>query len=425
MSPDELKDLGDRFTYYAKRARRLSLEEEVMDWNSGADFFTVDVNVLALWATRRNLFPRLQGLEISPRYLTRSPLHDALLPSFLQSRVARTLRWSINEEPAELFGRHHHVLEDICATVEELHLTMPEFETRPWRNRLGLGWATFTGRMLAHTARVRELHITTPITWTDLCLVGSLRTLQELKVTNVVHVPAAPLSMPDNALVNLSDLNLVDLSSEAQVSQAILSRPVNALEWVTVRLPDATTLEHISAVLVGALRQCQLYSLSIEIDEIVGATPTAEEMTSLFQSLPQSATLECLSFVFHQWVPMGITHIDAVLSRYLRLWIWKWERRSVRAVGCRLSLGDLVHLLHHRPMIRGLPIIINSQDIPTAEDVANFGEHRYNSPISIASHADGANLRKTLTHVFPRVCLNISTRNIGSPCSSYNWRTET
>jgi hypothetical protein len=119
--PEEV-DLGDRFAYYAKRARQLSLRQEENGFflsRPHGTKYIVTPEVLSVWASQKALFLRLDHLGTSTAYLSRSVTRCNILLGFLPSSLMSTFSVTVDhlrvEEELSVLERNRAAVVASCA----------------------------------------------------------------------------------------------------------------------------------------------------------------------------------------------------------------------------------------------------------------------------------------------------------------------
>jgi hypothetical protein len=398
--PDQI-DLGGRFAYYAKRVRSLILDEYVEHTPSVR--LSVAPDVLAIWAARSALLPRLRSLKVCAGYLAVSPAHEALLSAFLRPARLQTLNLRIFHEPVDVFERHRTALVASCAGVQRLSIVDHSYG---WAMRAGPAgvhgrWAALVGEMLARAATLQRLEICVPLRYADLVLLGTLPSLGQLRVSHIVDVPALPASLSMDAFPALRSLTLDDHTPDARLTQNVFSfRPRSSLVKCSSHIHSVISTDNVCAVLSAITGHASLQSASVHLLTLTHPFPTLRETSAILRALRPSSTLEVLSMHSAAELPLDLVHLMSVLALYPRLTHFAWRVPS-HMRSCELSLGTLMEILRPRPHVRALPVVIDSASVPSAEDRSDFGTHAYDALLEVARAACTVKLRSALAELFP------------------------
>jgi hypothetical protein len=105
----------------------------------------------------------------------------------------------------------------------------------------------------------------------------------------------------------------------------------------------------------------------------------------------------------------AVIEIDAVkhiLSLYPQLERWDYRNDKYYAA---VALSDLLELLQPRPMIRALPVIVASTEVPSEEALAQLGTITYGDLLYVMDGVDTPELCEVIQRIFPGVTIEVST----------------
>jgi hypothetical protein len=403
-------DLGERFTFYARRVRTLALEEilaEEEDSEFGTVQCVVSADVLAVWVAQAYLFPRVTAFVLGAGYLRNSPTHEVIVPGFLRIFNLTTLDLRVEHDQPVLYERFREVLIATCADLRTLLLGGRDYD----RNRSldeTRRWAALASDMFSFTTNLHTLIISVPIRHVDLVLISTVCPIRTLEVTHVIDVPNTPALFPAGAFFALTDLTLEDSAPGARLAQNVLAFRPNGLLTRLQLIVRSTTLEvqDMCSVLSETSKHASLRSLEIFASRARDVSYTLEDVTAILASLRPSDCLESLVLDCFA-CPLDTTHLETVLALYPRLIEWSWPSiPDLRA--CRLTLQDLLRNLLCRPQIRSLPVTISSSCLCPLEVRASFGTHNYDGFLSISKAADTEAMRALLLSLLPKVSCGCS-----------------
>jgi hypothetical protein len=376
------------------------------------DVHDVDVDVYALWATRTDLFPRLNGLDIYHCFLEHSPAHEALLPAFLRPSVMHALSFSISLKLPGIFSRHRDTLVASCTQLRCLSIYdstyIGTYDKNGSVEKAGR-WAALARDMLSEAAYIQEIHLDIPLQYTDLVRLSTVPSLVKLNVQSVISVPDILRSLPKGAFARLINLELRDDTSGARLTLHLLTFEAQA-GFASCRLYiDADiSLDTACIVLRQVSSHTSLRSISVDLFKLLNIASTLSETTAMLGALRPSDQLRLLtlSSLYNGGktrLPLDVMHFKTVCSLYPRLERWAWHFPSYPPP-FRLSLDALLRLLQPYPQLVWLPVMIDSPDVPPVEVRTRFGSRDDGNPLDIAvtKEADTAELRAALSDLFPR-----------------------
>jgi hypothetical protein len=368
----------------------------------------IDVDVYALWATRTDLFPRLNNLHVRRYYLQHSPAHEALLPAFLRPSLMHSLSFSISPGRTGIFNRHRDALVASCTQLRCLSIFDSVYNKTRSVEEAGR-WAALACDMLSEAAYIQEVHLDVPLQYMDLVRLSTVPSLIKLNVQNVVSLPGILRSLPKGAFARLISLELRDDTSGARLTLHILTLEAQA-SFASCRLHiDADTgLDTACIVLHQVSSHTSLRSISVDLPKLINIANTLSETRAMLSALRPSDQLRLLTISAHYngnaRPPLDVTHLKTVCSLYPRLERWTWHFPYYYPPPFRLSLDTLLHLLQPYPQLTWLPVMIDSPDVPPLEVRTRFGSRDDGNPLDIAvtKAADTAELRAALSDLFPR-----------------------
>jgi hypothetical protein len=369
--------------------------------------FIVEPGILTLWAAAPNLFPLLQSLKIDS-YLTRSPAHEALLSELLAHRALRSL--------VILFGRDDDVAPFeriqpalINASASLRNLTLKDcYYAQPhgfWKDVVAQNrWSTWTGRILAHTVHVRQVHIEMPLDYIDLRALSLVPTVVALHASDVVNMPSALARLPDGAFPTLRSFALTHQTGQGELFLNMLSfQPSSAFEECALRIGRnlSASFEDLAVVLAAVCQHKRMIQVSIDYDYIFAPRiSNAEDTSSLLRALRPSRLMKSLTLNICRTFPLNKDHITHILHLYPCLHTLHWTK-SVE-LWCPMSLDEFMTTLKARPDLRALPVRLTSGDLPSTQLQASFGSHGYSERIYIEESAASDELLAVIRELFPK-----------------------
>jgi hypothetical protein len=403
-------DLGARFMVHAARVRTLDFVQPRP--KRGNDFVRdVAPAVLAMWAARRELFPRLVGLRFPARFLEQTPAHAALFSSFLAYTALRRLEVHYGPEALEPFEHAQVALTNACASLHELVLAN---DTGNWYPDCGRAvfnyrWGTLVQDMVWNAPQLRRLTVTLPMDYSDLLFVCTLPELVELTVSSVDEVPERGQgALPPGAFPALRTLTIKEGSKSVPLSYSLLAFSSGpTFERCSVDVDHTLPGAEVAALLAEVFKHEYLAHIAVRFREDGYGTfnDLPAETADLLAGLCPSERVRSLTIEVA--FPLAAVYIHNVLNLYPGLERWKWGRGEYsRAL---VSLEDFMTIAKARPAIRDLPVIILLTSIPSTDARAAFGTHDYDTPvrIQIATDKNGSQrqdeLCATIGELFPNV----------------------
>jgi hypothetical protein len=383
-------DLGARFVAHAGRVRTLDLVQPRRKHGTHDLVRDVAPAVLAMWAARRELFPRLVGLLFPSRFLQRTQEHPALFSSFLAYTALRRLEVHSGPEALEPFEHAQAALTDACASLHELVLANDAGNWYPDCGRavFNYRWGTLVQDMVWNAPQLRRLTVTLPMDHSDLLFVCTLPELVELTVSSVDEVPERGQgALPPGAFPVLRSLTIKDGSKFAPLCYSLLAFASGpTFERCSLHIDHALPGAEVAALLAEVFKHEYLAHIAVRFreDGYGKFNDLPAETADLLAGLCPSERVRSLTIGVA--FPLDAIHIHTVLSLYPGLEGWKWGRDEYsRAI---MSLEDFMAITKARPAIRDLPVIISLSDLPSTDARAAFGTHGYDTSVRIQLATD-------------------------------------
>jgi hypothetical protein len=378
VDPSKLQDedLGARFAYYAKRLTRVALGLPDSRKRIHSKTVVVDSAVLAVWSQMEHLFPRLRTVLVDGGYLIDPDYACVGFGSFLRFRGLRTLQISAPGCLLEAAAEFRNGIVDACSRITALTLAMPTLSTH------GQEWAALCIDMLsdAHDLRVLDLNRGVSIHNDSLWTLATLPVLEELKIAfNQDWV--CDVIFPTNAFPGLRILGVHDYTPDARGAINLLALCAsNCLEKLEVTVQCKIAHDCMTTLLHHVGRQAQLVHLSLIGRNIeTSGKLITQFITSFLEALQPLPLLQTLRVYGHATLSM---HVDTVvhvarLCPRLRWWTLLSDRYYgvEKAAPTPMKLSVFLEILRLCPHLIGLPVTINSPDLPSEEAQVAFGVH--------------------------------------------------
>jgi hypothetical protein len=423
---ERISHFGDRFAYYAKRVRTLTLDQdycsdsgdinEIFDQDfdedhlPDPDHYVVHPTVLLAWGRHYHLFPRLSELAVCGRPSLDPARDEQVFGRFIQSPHLISLIIEWGKGLSKLSQESVDVLVNACTRLERMqfihfgHGTWPIDEEHPLPGLLH--------RMTSGAARLQSLDVAlmvAPVQFATLVCLATMPMLQYAVLGEIEGVPTV-YQLPVSPFSALRTLHITDNTPHIHLVRGIVqsctSPRLADLQIVINHHEDSDgnlqlILTNDICILLTLLgRHTSLTRLSLSSDSALN--------TDLWYMLPPLPHLTFLDVSIWGGGPFGIDIVIHVLFLYPKLeeWDYRHDPRYYAAV----TLADLLELLQPRPMVRVLPVVVASTKLPSEEALSQLGTITYGDHLYVMDRVDTPELREVIQRIFPGVTIiKIST----------------
>jgi hypothetical protein len=392
-----------RFAYYAKRLTCLTLSNR----GRGGRQRTVlpDSTVLAVWSQMEHMFPRLRTIHIDGTYLADPAYACRGFGSFLRFRGLRTLQISAHGGLLEAAAEFRDSLVDACSRITALTMIYPHSYTIDKEK-----WTTLCGDMLAsaHHLRVLKLDGGVSIHTDSLMSLAKIPVLEHLKITFSTNC-ASDIVFPDMAFPSLRILNMGDFKPDARRAISLLAHCTsNCLEKLELLLECKMMDDCMTTLLHQIGRHAKLIHLSLISYGIPISSEPITQFTPFLEALKPLPLLQSLRVHGDATLPIHLDTVVHVVQLYPRLREWKLSNcagtytvEMEQAARTPVTLYVLMETLRSHPHLTGLPLVVDSPDLPSEAAQARFGVHSCYVP-SVRHSAATPALRLAIQKMFPQ-----------------------
>jgi hypothetical protein len=424
---ERISHFGDRFAYYAKRVRTLTLDqgypsEEILDEIFGEDFdedppncnhYVVHPTVLLAWGRHHHLFPRLSELAVCGRPSLDPAQDEQVFRQFIRSPHLISLIVNWGEQLCKLSQESVDALVDVCARLERVQFVQFGHGPSPRNGKHPLpGLLHRITEGAAHLRSVQMNHdrlVKFPVQFATLLNLATMPTLQVAELSTILDVPAV-FRLPSSPFSALRSLHIVDNTSHLHLSRNILQSCASpCLAHLQIRIEEHKgsdgTFMRVSKddlhSLSGLLsHRSSLTSLRLVVQTILDTD------SDVCYTLPPLPHLTVLGMSGWCGAVIEIDAVKHILSLYPQLERWDYRNDKYYAA---VTLSDLLELLQPRPMIRALPVIVASTEVPSEEALAQLGTITYGDLLYVMDGVDTPELCEVIQRIFPGVTIEVST----------------
>jgi hypothetical protein len=361
----EPSSLGERFAYYSRRVRTLYSE----DWDENNIYLgspepeprEVDVRVYSLWTRLCSpLFPRLRAFHVRDLHLATSQTHEDVFCTFLQAAALTELMLYVTDEPMELFEDYEEELLECSKRLEVMEI---HEEGRGLNHSEGrYDWSTLLADMVPNTTCLRTLHLTILIHYSGLTELATLSTLQELYILDVLGVPESGRYFPSNAFSGLVAFRICDFTPSTRFTQNLLALcSSKTLNNVSLSLYADITMGDVQNILTYTGRYVEVERFRVEVPHVRDCMQCARSWELIGNAMQPLPRLKVLNLVIPITPGLESWLVVKALQLYPCLESWylsDHEGFINNQPGSPISLAAILCLLHTRPAIMTLPIII-------------------------------------------------------------------
>jgi hypothetical protein len=412
VDAERISHFGERFAYYTKRVRTLSLNQD----HPSSDFtrkgfdnpnhYVVHPAVLVAWGRHHYLFPLLRALSVCGELSLDLARDDQALGHFLRASSLTALKVFRAGKLCNLTPDSVDALLHACIGLESMEFRLltdeedsgqMDTELRPWPKLLH--------KMVTSAARLRVLDLwSESIQWETVVHLAAMPTMQLLTANGIFGVPANPSLHVAAPFPALESLDITEDTPHLRLSHSLLQTCImphlmSLKIWITDHgLWDGleASVEELHSLLALVGQHCT----SLEhLDLNVFSTRLAD--IDLCRALPSLPHVTVLCLLGTHSNTLDIEGVRRVLALCPRLEVWEPHSVTLRAP---VSLSELLELIQPYPSNSVLPVFIASADLPSEETITQFGTHLLDW-LEVKEGVDTAELRDVVSTVLPNAIL--------------------
>jgi hypothetical protein len=391
--------LGPRFMAYAGRVRQLDLEEDLV-WTGAAPLLRrrLDDSVFQFWLLRpASVFPHLKSLELDNRFLARDYYSIAFLAAVAippnLSDLCLCIDSTLKSDPPAGF-------QDFLRTIAPgLRVLKVYARERP----LPEAWTAHVNALLDCTTALVTLRTDAPIYFSWLLRTIHTRSLQYLSLGPIRNIPdtTVALELPSGGLNFLRVMDLEDDTPSAWLARDLVTLCGPTLEHCTLRLRGRSAYNFADVVALAKAigRLPGIITLDLNMHDCVPGEPSTLEAAAILDALrPLSKLTELELHIPRMVVPSS--YLTILLDACPHLC-----RVALESVPIAIPFVAFLTLLHHRPKVTELSVLLDITELPDAAMCAAFGTHPYIDILVFENVADGPffAFRDMVTCLLPNV----------------------
>jgi hypothetical protein len=400
QTPSKDFALGSRFMAYARRVRHLDLDEDLV-YRDAAPLLRrqLDTSVFKYWISRSNgVFSHVNSLDIDNQFLARHGsysvafLATVAIPGSLSSfRIS--IEGTSNPDPPP------GLMEVLRSTAPGLHALSVHACERP----LSEAWDSHINALVNLPAALVSLSTSVPISFSQLLRAVQTSSLHTLSLGSITNTPSTPvaLDLPASRLGRLRFLYLEDDTPSAWLARDLVTSCGPGLEHCTLKLcgRSAYDFADVLALANAISRLPGITNLDLIMHDYVPLEPSALETAAVWDALRQLSQLENLELQIPRMI-VPSTYLTTMMDACPHL--------------CSVELGDVLismpfisflALLHRRPELANLSVLLGITELPDTAACVAFGTHHYSLTLVFEDVADDTFIafRDIVTRLLPNV----------------------
>jgi hypothetical protein len=405
---ERISHFGDRFAYYAKRVRALDLNQDY-DHSRYVDYRVVHPTVLLAWGRHQHLFPRLSTLTVCGQTSLDPARDEQVFGRFIRSPHLTSLIVTWVEELCKLSQESVNALVDACARLERVQLGQAGCSLAILDE--GHPLPRLLHRMTEGAGRLRSLEMTPlnmPIQFATLVCLAAMPTLQHAVLRSILSVPVV-FRLPASPFSALRTLCITDTTPHLHLTRSILqscTSPHLAVLHITIADPAVGSYgnsPHVSDNDLGSLlglvsRRLSLTSLRLRFNL------TLMINTDLCYMLPPLPHLTWLRMSGSFGPILNTDTVRHVLALYPQLEEWAYHTSRLYAA---VTFSEFLELLQPRSMIRALPVVVASTELPSEEALSQFGTITCWECLYVMDGVDTPEVLEVIDRILPNVVIEV------------------
>jgi hypothetical protein len=384
---------------YAGRVRHLDLEED-LKWTGAAPLLRrrLDASVFQCWLSRRtSVFPHVKSLELDSRFLSRGYYSVTFLAAVANPERLSSLSLSIEDIPES---------DPPPGLIDVLHATAPGLRALSVYARkqpLPEAWVAHVDALLDCTAALVSLSTDASICFSRLLRAVQTSCLHTLSLGSITNTPSTPvaLELPSGGLNFLRVLYLEDDTPSAWLARNLVASCGPSLEHCTLRLRGRLAYDFADVVALAKAigRLPGIITLDLGMPDSVSSEPSTLETAAIWGALRPLSKLTNLDLHIPRMV-VPSSYLTTLLDACPDLC-----SVTVDDVLIAMSFVAFLSLLHHRPEVTDLSVLLDITELPDSAACVAFGTHNYGATLVFEDVADDPFLafRDVVTSLLPNV----------------------